>query len=202
MKLYRENKIKARFILSGRSNNICANKDLLPLLKQSGLEYAIVGFESGSQKILNYLRKGTTVEQNYQAAALLHRAGIKIYADIMFGFTVETREDIRLTAKMVLAIKPEIFAPTTFTPYPGSDLSKEYSDKGIVLPTMGNPIRHPNRPKIKNVQYLYINFTLMKLRFMLAKGPIKKLRAIIKYSLIGQRIIKDYFLNYVLLKRV
>lgn len=190
IKLYKENQLTADFIMSARSNDICRQKDLLPVLSSIGLKYIICGFESGSQKILNHLRKGTTVEMNIEAAKLLHQNKIKFLANIMFGFSIEDKKDISLTALMVKKIKPDIFSPTTFTPYPGNDLAESYKKDGLILPNLGNLTRYPDRPKIKGVKYFHINWTLFKLQFFLAKDWERKIRTIAHYSILAIKIIK------------
>jgi len=63
-------------------------------LKRAGCEIVWVGAESGSQKILDAMDKGTKVEQIYAAAENLHAAGVKIAFFLQFGYPGEEREDI------------------------------------------------------------------------------------------------------------
>ena len=65
---YKSNGFNQPFICQSRADFICNNENLLKKLKDSGLMYLIVGFESGSQRVLNFIRKGVTVEQNLKAA--------------------------------------------------------------------------------------------------------------------------------------
>ena len=134
---------------------------------------------------------------NYQAAELLHKNRIKFLANIMFGFSIETRKDIKLTAKMVRKIKPDIFSPTTYTPYPGNELTCEYRKAGLILPNLGNLTRYPDRPKIKGVKYLYINWILFKRQFFLVKGWIAKMRITKHYGVLEIKFIRYYFNNFI-----
>lgn len=191
-----ESGIDSKFMMSGRSDNIYKNRDLLPKLSELGLNYVFVGFESGSQKILKYIRKGTTVEINEKAAESLKKNGIGVYANVMFGFPIETKNDIELTAKMIKKIKPTILSPTTYTPYPGNYLSEEYEKNGLIFPNLGNFTRYPDRPKIKGVKYLYINWTILKLQLYLAESYLDKFKKLIFHSYLHLNIIKFYLLNY------
>ena len=65
-----------------------------------------VGAESGSQKILDAMEKGTQVEQIYEAARRLHAAGIEVGFFLQFGYPGETREDIERTLQMVRDCRP------------------------------------------------------------------------------------------------
>ncbi|MDP1552876.1 MAG: radical SAM protein [Methanobacteriaceae archaeon] len=196
LEFYEKTNINAQFVMSGRSDNIYKNRDLLPKLSDLGLKYVLVGFESGSQKVLKYLRKGTTVEINEKAAKELHENGIGVYANIMFGFPIETKEDIKLTENMVKKIKPDLFSPTTFTPYPGNYLTDEYVEKGLLFPKLGNLTRYPDRPKIRGVDYLYINWTILKIQLFLSKNYAEMFKKIIYYSYLHLKIIKFYLINY------
>ena len=63
-----------------------------------------IGLESGSQRILNFLRKGTRVEHNYEAARICNSLGIRIWANYMFGIPTETNEEAAETVKMTCLI--------------------------------------------------------------------------------------------------
>jgi radical SAM superfamily enzyme YgiQ (UPF0313 family) len=65
-----------------------------------------MGAESGSQKILDAMDKGITVEQIYQATALLKKVGIKPSLFIQFGYLGETKEDIDQTIRMIRDLLP------------------------------------------------------------------------------------------------
>ena len=91
-------------------------------MKESGLSHISFGVESGSQKILNYYRKGTTIEQAVKAFNLCKKLGIETFAYFMIGAPVETREDLEMTYKLIKRIKPGGLEVYTTTPYPGNDL--------------------------------------------------------------------------------
>ncbi|MBI5697257.1 MAG: radical SAM protein [Thaumarchaeota archaeon] len=71
-------------------------KDLIGVLKElqaSGLHTVSWGVESGNQRILDVMKKGTQVEIAAQVLQESHAAGIKNAAYIMFGFPTETKEE-------------------------------------------------------------------------------------------------------------
>ncbi len=70
-------------------------------LKRAGCEIVWVGAESGSQKILDAMDKGTKVEEIYAAARNLHSQDIKIAFFLQFGYPGEDRADIDATLRMV-----------------------------------------------------------------------------------------------------
>lgn len=119
-----------------------------------GLEWAIIGFESGSDKVLRDLNKNATVSMNLKAAENCHKYGVRIFANIMFGTPTETREDALATLEMVKKIRPTHVSPTTFMPYPGSYLYDECKRKGLIIAEHGN--RYAGQEKIKGVDYKFL----------------------------------------------
>lgn len=103
-----------------RANSI--DKDFLKLMKEAGCIRVDVGFESGSQKILDIINKKTTVEQNYHVARTLDEVGIPFHANIVVGMPNECPEDIHKTEKFLREIKPDWIGFGEFVPLPGSKL--------------------------------------------------------------------------------
>jgi radical SAM superfamily enzyme YgiQ (UPF0313 family) len=89
-------------------------------LSRAGCEIVWLGAESGSQKILDAMDKGTTVDQIYAAADALHRAGIRVAFFLQFGYPGETIEDIELTLQMVRACRPDEIGVSVSYPLPGT----------------------------------------------------------------------------------
>jgi radical SAM superfamily enzyme YgiQ (UPF0313 family) len=89
-------------------------------LKRAGCEIVWVGAESGSQKILDAMDKGTRVEQIYSAARSLHAQGVKIAFFLQFGYPGENRLDIEATLRMVRECKPDDIGMSVSYPLPGT----------------------------------------------------------------------------------
>ncbi|MBI4924705.1 MAG: radical SAM protein [Bdellovibrio sp.] len=72
-------------------------KDLipaLPTLAQAGLHTVCWGVESGNQRILDLMKKGTNIQDIQNVLATSHNSGIKNMVYIMFGFPTETKEEV------------------------------------------------------------------------------------------------------------
>lgn len=89
-------------------------------LKKAGCKTVWVGAESGSQKILDAMDKGTKVEQIYAIAERLHRHGIEVCFFLQFGYPGETDEDIEKTIKMVRDCGPDDIGISVSYPLPGT----------------------------------------------------------------------------------
>lgn len=94
--------------------------DTIEALKRAGCRTVWVGAESGSQKILDAMEKGTTVEQIYEATRRCHEAGIEVGLFLQFGYPGETREDIEKTLQMVRDCRPDDIGMSVSYPLPGT----------------------------------------------------------------------------------
>lgn len=89
-------------------------------LARAGCHTVWMGAESGSQKILDAMEKGTRVEQIYAATERLHRAGIQVGFFLQFGYRGEDRHDIEQTLQMVRACQPDDIGISVSYPLPGT----------------------------------------------------------------------------------
>jgi anaerobic magnesium-protoporphyrin IX monomethyl ester cyclase len=89
-------------------------------LARAGCRTVWVGAESGSQKILDAMDKGDTVDDIYRAAKLLQANGIEVGFFLQFGYPGETWEDVRKTLKMVRECAPNDIGISVSYPLPGT----------------------------------------------------------------------------------
>lgn len=94
--------------------------DTIEALKRAGAQIIWMGAESGSQKILDAMDKGTQVEQIYDSAKKLQANGIKVAFFLQFGYPGETREDIQKTIQMVRDCLPDDIGISVSYPLPGT----------------------------------------------------------------------------------
>ncbi len=158
---YKKNKFRQPFVCQSRADIICKNEDMIRLMAGTGLAMFLIGFESGNQRILNLLRKGTTVEQNYRAAKICNKYGIRVWANYMLGIPTETKEEACDTLKMIKRIKPYRASPAFYTPHPGSDLYKTCIEEGLSLvKDHKDYARSSYEPKIKGIDYMFLKRVL------------------------------------------
>jgi radical SAM superfamily enzyme YgiQ (UPF0313 family) len=89
-------------------------------LAKAGCKTVWIGAESGSQKILDAMDKGDTVEDIYNAARLLRANGIEVGFFLQFGYPGETWEDVQKTLKMVRECAPDDIGISVSYPLPGT----------------------------------------------------------------------------------
>ena len=150
-------KVGLPFWAAGRADGIVKHPDLVKQLVKVGWDLISVGFESGSQKILDKMNKGTTVEQNLEAAKIIHESEAKIYANYMIGLPWETKEDMLATAKMADTIAAEMPSWAFFAPYPGNTLGEECIAKNLSLIDRNSYDRCPSGRKVQGVNYTHVN---------------------------------------------
>lgn len=89
-------------------------------LAKAGCMDIWMGAESGSQKILDAMDKGTTIEQIYESTKLIKHYGMKPSFFIQFGYPGETMDDIMKTVKMINDLMPSGIGISVSYPLPGT----------------------------------------------------------------------------------
>ena len=89
-------------------------------LARAGAQTVWMGAESGSQKILDAMDKGTRVEQIREASRRLKNAGIRVGFFLQFGYPGETRDDIEKTIQLVRECDPDDIGISVSYPMPGT----------------------------------------------------------------------------------
>ncbi len=100
--------------------DLLLKEDTIDALAASGLRQVWVGAESGSQKILDAMDKGTTVEEIAEATRLLKKKGIEVCFFLQFGYLGETRADIDATLRMLKKLQPHDIGISVSYPLPGT----------------------------------------------------------------------------------
>ncbi len=105
---------------------------------KSGLRRLLIGVESGSQEMMDWLKKDIKIEQVYTCAERCKKHNIAVIFPFIVGFPDETEKSIISTITMVKELNqmhPSFSTPIFyFKPYPGSSITDEVIKKGYVLP--------------------------------------------------------------------
>jgi len=114
--------------------------EFLSLIEKSGCRKLHFGIESGSERILNLVRKNITIPQVREVARKLKRFNIVCQYNFMAGFPTETEEDIKKTIELVFELIDDsskaISSPLcNYVPYPGTEIFDTAIKEGYRVPS-------------------------------------------------------------------
>ncbi len=98
------------------------NREILVKLRDANCQLIHFGVESGSQKMLDAMKKRTTVEQNAAAIKLVKEVGISVAISVVVGYPGETETELRQTFQFIKQTKPDFVYVCQAIPYPGTEL--------------------------------------------------------------------------------
>jgi len=117
--LVEKENIRFKFKIQARAD-LLLQENYIRDLARAGCDNIWMGAESGSQKILDAMDKGTAVEQIYESTGLIRKYGMKPSFFIQFGYLGETKEDIRKTVDMINELLPYEIGISVSYPLPGT----------------------------------------------------------------------------------
>jgi anaerobic magnesium-protoporphyrin IX monomethyl ester cyclase len=109
------------------------SEDLLATMRNANCQQVFFGVESGCQKILDAVNKGTTVEQNRKAIKMAKDAGLFVAISVIIGYPGETRNMLMQTIDLVKKADPDDVYICVATPYPGTDLRRLVEEMGYEI---------------------------------------------------------------------
>jgi len=144
-----KNKLKIKFQLYNgiRVNNITLK--LLKKLKKAGCFFIAYGCESGSQKILDRIKKNITLKQVITAVKFTNQAKIKNAVNFIIGHQDESYQDAKETLKFAKSLKCNYVNFYNLVPYPGTEVYDWAIKHAHFL--------IPKNKYLKNVSYRDIN---------------------------------------------
>lgn len=113
-----------------RANGVTS--EIARMLRSMNVTSVKLGLESGSQRMLDYLKGQVTVEQNRQAVRFLKNAGLQVNADFLFGAPDETLDEMKDTYEFIRTTPIDLFDVNIFSPLPGTPVWKLAVERGLV----------------------------------------------------------------------
>ena len=111
---------EVRWVTETRVDQV--DDEVMAAMRSVGLHAIFFGFESGNERILASVGKGTTVAQGREAIRVAHRHGVKVIGFFMVGLPGETRETVLETLRFAMDNDVDIAKFAVTIPYPGSRL--------------------------------------------------------------------------------
>ena len=125
-----DEKIDIRWSFRGRIDRV--DEEMLRAIKAAGCQRIQYGVEAGTDKVLNNLRKGTSVEQIRRCFKLTNKVGIDTVAYLILGSPGETLDDMRQTIDLVREIRPTYIEYAIFNLSPGTQAYQMALDQGVL----------------------------------------------------------------------
>jgi anaerobic magnesium-protoporphyrin IX monomethyl ester cyclase len=131
-------KLSERIIASGFDLNweamshvetVVKNPGMVKTMARSGLKWMFLGFESGSQEILNEYGKKSTVQDAKKAVDILHENGVKIIGAFILGALGDNERTMKETIDLAKSLNPSRAQFSLLTPYPGTRLFERVKEK-------------------------------------------------------------------------
>ena len=119
--------VKLPFECISRADRL--NLQVVQTLADMGCFRVWIGSESGSQRILDAMERGVTVEQVQTAVALCRSVGIQTGMFLMWGYEGEDLSDIEATVEHVKKTDPDIFFTTVAYPIKGTPYFSEVAER-------------------------------------------------------------------------
>jgi anaerobic magnesium-protoporphyrin IX monomethyl ester cyclase len=115
----KEADLKIKYKIQSRAD-LLVKDDTVKALAQSGCDEVWIGAESGSQKILDAMDKGTSVAQIEESTELMKTHGIKPCFFLQFGYLGEKYADVMKTIQLLQKLKPHDIGVSVSYPLPGT----------------------------------------------------------------------------------
>ena len=166
----------------------------LEVLRDNGLRLLLVGYESGSQTILNNVRKGTRLDRAREFTRHARALGIKIHGTFILGLPGETRETIEATIRFAQEIDPHTLQVSLAAPYPGTALYREALERGWLESeglvdgrgTQASVIGYPHLPRteiFRSLETFYRRFYFRPRKLVALGGEMLRDRTVMKRRL-------------------
>ena len=126
---------KVEFYTTLRANLV--TEEVMKLLKRMNCTKVSMGFESGNESVLTYLKGGNvSVKDNWNAVKLIKKYGMKGYGTMIIGSPIDTKETIMDTYNFIKNSGLDMCIAYMLTPFPGTPLWDYALKKGVVSEDM------------------------------------------------------------------
>lgn len=122
--------IRLAILAQGRANT--ASKEMFEAMREAGFVLISFGLESGVQEVLDFYRKGTTVEQGVRAVEWADEVGLFTCASFILGAPIETEEHLERTIKYAYELPLDVVFFSVLNYARGSDLWEEARERGLI----------------------------------------------------------------------
>ncbi len=121
------------FKIACRVNEKLLTKEFLDLARKAGVWNIFYGIESGSQYMLDRMKKGITVAEIRRAIKMTAESGINSQCSFIIGMPGESMKTLTETRDLIRETNPTWYGWCYACPFPGTALDKEVTEKGYKI---------------------------------------------------------------------
>lgn len=121
-------RLRVWFAIQTRADRL--DREVLRALKGAGCFAVKVGLESGVDRILSILGKGTTRQAGLEACRAIRAAGLQLTACYLLGNPTETLAEMEETYRFAREVRADMIQVAVHTPYPGSESHRRFVQPG------------------------------------------------------------------------
>lgn len=122
-----KNKINITWSCLGRADTL--DSQMLKLMRKGGCRRIYLGIESGSQRILDYYKKGYSLKTIIEKVKLIKDIGLESVGFFLIGAPFEETRDFNNSKKLAKLLHLDYLALNKLTAYPGTLLFEQLRDK-------------------------------------------------------------------------
>jgi anaerobic magnesium-protoporphyrin IX monomethyl ester cyclase len=126
--------LPVRFFATSRATDIVRDRDILPLYREAGILYVLMGIESTSDEMLRQIRKGSTSREDFTACHLLKEHGIFSIIGHIVGFGTEDWSAFRTALRQLRLYDGDYLNAMYVTPHAWTRFAEEIRGREIVQP--------------------------------------------------------------------
>jgi anaerobic magnesium-protoporphyrin IX monomethyl ester cyclase len=127
-------RVPVHFFATIRATDIVRDADLLPLYREAGILYVLMGIESTDGAVLRQVNKGSTPEHDIEACRLLKRHGIFSVLGHIVGLGEETAASLRAARRRLARYEGDWLNAMYVTPHPWTPFGREALRGAVVEP--------------------------------------------------------------------
>ncbi|OQD58788.1 putative oxidoreductase [Methanobrevibacter arboriphilus JCM 13429 = DSM 1125] len=107
--------------------------NVMEKMKVAGCRLLVTGYESGSQKVLDEIKKGITLQQSLDFAKNTKKLGIKVFGCFMIGLKGDNLDTINETFEFAKKVYPDMCFFQQAVPFPGTEFYEWVKDEGYLI---------------------------------------------------------------------
>lgn len=194
---------KINWFTTARVDNL--DEEMAKKMKEAGCSLVAIGFEAGSNEMLNFIDKKTTIEMNINASKICKKYGLEILGYFLFGFPIEDEEYLKKFKKHIFKINADYIEISIVIPFPNTPIYEEIIKQDSNIPDVigcdsydkiyQKYCKLPPEKLLKFRKNILLNYYLRPSYIIKKISKIHSKEVFLNYFKYGMRLIKNLIFN-------